>query len=52
MKGTRPLNNNEIRLVSACFDGIFATRNPRFIFPWCEYWRTHHETASEIIKLG
>ena len=27
MKGTRPLNNNEIRLVSTCFDGIFATRN-------------------------
>ena len=23
MKGTRPLNNNEIRLVSACFDGTF-----------------------------
>ena len=21
MKGTRPLNNNEIRLVSVCFDG-------------------------------
>ena len=27
MKGTRPLNNNEIRLVSACFDGTFAARN-------------------------
>ena len=27
MKGTRPLNNNEIRLVSVCFDGIFETRN-------------------------
>ena len=27
MKGTRPLNNSEIRLVSACFDGIFETRN-------------------------
>ena len=27
MKGTRPLNNDEIRLVSACFDGTFATRN-------------------------
>ena len=27
MKGTRPLNNNEIRLVSACFDGIFEARN-------------------------
>ena len=26
MKGTRPLNN-EIRLVSACFDGTFAARN-------------------------
>ena len=27
MKGTRPLDNNEIRLVSACFTGTFATRN-------------------------
>ena len=27
MKGTRPLDNTEIRLVSACFDGTFATRN-------------------------
>ena len=27
MKGTRPLDNNEIRLVSACFDGVFEARN-------------------------
>ena len=27
MKGTRPLDNQEIRLVSACFDGTFASRN-------------------------
>ena len=27
MKGTRPLDNNEIRLVSECFEGIFAVRN-------------------------
>ena len=27
MKGTRPLDNKEIRLVSACFDGTFAVRN-------------------------
>lgn len=27
MKGTRPLDNNEITLVSACFDGTFAIRN-------------------------
>ena len=27
MKGTRPLDNNEIRLVSACFDGTFEVRN-------------------------
>lgn len=27
MKGTRPLNNNEIRLVLACFDGTFEVRN-------------------------
>ena len=27
MKGTRPLDNDEIRRVSACFTGTFATRN-------------------------
>ena len=27
MKGTRPLDNKEIQLVSACFDGTFAARN-------------------------
>ena len=27
MKGTRPLDNIEIRRVSACFTGTFATRN-------------------------
>ena len=27
MKGTSPLDNTEIRLGSACFDGTFATRN-------------------------
>ena len=27
MKGTRPLDNNEIRKVADGFDGIFATRN-------------------------
>ena len=26
MKGTRPLDNTEIRLVSACFTGIFEAR--------------------------
>ena len=27
MKGTRPLDNNEIRLVSACFGGTYEVRN-------------------------
>ena len=27
MKGTKPLDNNEIRLVSACFTGTFEARN-------------------------
>lgn len=27
MKGTRPLNNNEIRQVTDAFDGIYAVRN-------------------------
>ena len=29
MKGTKPLDNTKIRLVSACFDGTFETRNRR-----------------------
>ena len=27
MQGTRPLKNDDIRRVSACFDGIFEARN-------------------------
>ena len=27
MRGTRPLDNDEIRLVSACFTGTFEARN-------------------------
>ena len=27
MKGTRPLDNDDIRRVSNCFDGIFEARN-------------------------
>ena len=27
MKGTRPLDNTETRLVSACFTGTFEARN-------------------------
>ena len=27
MKGTRPLDNNEIQLVSACFSGTYEVRN-------------------------
>ena len=27
MKGTRPLDNNEIRKVAECFEGTFAARN-------------------------
>ena len=27
MKGTRPLDNDEIRKVSACFDGTYGARN-------------------------
>ena len=27
MKGTRPLDNNEIRRVSQCFEGSFEARN-------------------------
>ena len=32
MKGTRPLDNDEIRRVSGCFTGIFATRNRGLCF--------------------
>jgi len=31
MKGTRPLDNNEITLVSACFSGTYGIRN-RWLF--------------------
>ena len=34
MKGTRPLNNDEIRRVSNCFDRIFEARN-RGLFMQC-----------------
>ena len=27
MKGTRPMDNDEIRLVSACFTGTYEIRN-------------------------
>ena len=27
MRGTRPLNNSEIRLVSACFEGTYEVLN-------------------------
>ena len=36
MKGTRPLDNKEIRLVSACFDGTFGDRNRGLIHARCE----------------
>lgn len=32
MKGTSPLNNNEIRFVSACFDGVFQARHRGLYF--------------------
>ena len=38
MKGTRPLDNTEIRLVSACFDGTFATRNRGLFMLGVSYW--------------
>ena len=52
MKGTRPLDNNEIRLVSACFDGTFEARN-RGLFA---YRRTHephsyHNLRADIQSL-
>ena len=45
MKGTRPLDNDEIRRVSAAFTGTFATRNRGLIHARREYWRTHQRTA-------
>ena len=32
MKGTSPLDNDEIRLVFACFDGRFQARNRGLCF--------------------
>ena len=45
MKGTRPLDNNEIRLVSACFTGTYEVRNRGLIPVRREYWRTHQRVA-------
>ena len=33
MKGTRPLDNDEIRRVSTCFAGTFAKRNSGLFMP-------------------
>ena len=49
MKGTRPLDNNEIRLVSACFiRHVFEVRNRGLIHAGCEYWRT---ISRELLSL-
>ena len=37
MKGTRPLDNSEIRIVSACFTGIFEARNRGLVHAGCEH---------------
>ena len=41
MKGTRPLDNDEIRLESPCFTGTYEIRNRGLIHARREYWRTH-----------
>ena len=45
MKGTRPLDNNEILLVSACFDGTFEIRNRGLFMLGVSYRRTHLRIA-------
>ena len=37
MKGTRPLDNTEIRLVSACFDGTYGDAQSRAFYARCEH---------------
>ena len=41
MKGTRPLDNDEIKQVAAAFTGTFAVRNRGFIHARCFYWWTY-----------
>ena len=35
MKGTRPLDNQEIRQVSGSFDGTFEIRNRALVYARC-----------------
>ena len=48
MKGTRPLDNDEIRLVSACFSGTFEARNRGYNLSRLR----DDETTGEIVKLA
>ena len=48
MKGTRPLDNNEIRLVSACFDGTFEHRDRGYNLSRLR----DDEATGEIVKLA
>ena len=45
MKGTRPLDNSEIRIVSACFTGIFEARNRGLFMLGVSYWGQDLRTA-------
>ena len=47
MKGTRPLDNDEIRLVSACFTGHVRSTQSRAFYARCFHWRR----ISELLSL-
>ena len=50
MKGTRPLDNDEIRRGSTCFTGTFATRNSGLFHVRCVPPEGASVNETEIIK--
>ena len=50
MKGTRPLDNSEIRLVSACFSGTYEVRNRGLFMLGVRTGGRIYDTASELIE--
>ena len=45
MKGTRPLDDDEIRRVAAAFTGMYEVPQPRFIHARGKYWWTDQRAA-------
>ena len=50
MKGTRPLDNDEIRRVSACFTSIFEAQSWLYEHLSMQQLRTLHPSLSTSLK--